>query len=120
MADKEFTGFDTLALHAGYTPDPATGAAAVPIWQTSSYVFRDADHAARLFALEEPGNIYTRLQNPPPTCWSSVCRPWKARGRPGLCQRMAAITATSLPCAPPVTRSCPAPASMAALSPCST
>ncbi len=64
MADKEFTGFDTLALHAGYTPDPATGAAAVPIWQTSSYVFRDADHAARLFALEEPGNIYTRLQNP--------------------------------------------------------
>ena len=64
MADKEFNGFDTLALHAGYTPDPVTGAAAVPIWQTSSYVFRDADHAARLFALEEAGNIYTRIMNP--------------------------------------------------------
>ncbi|NLF03385.1 MAG: aminotransferase class V-fold PLP-dependent enzyme, partial [Anaerolineales bacterium] len=57
-------GFDTLALHAGHTPDAETGARAVPIWQTSSYVFRDTAHAARLFALEEPGNIYTRLSNP--------------------------------------------------------
>jgi O-acetylhomoserine (thiol)-lyase len=64
MAENEFSGFDTLALHAGYTPDPQTGAAAVPIWQTTSYVFRDADHAARLFALQEFGNIYTRIMNP--------------------------------------------------------
>ncbi|MHB1294635.1 MAG: O-acetylhomoserine aminocarboxypropyltransferase/cysteine synthase family protein [Anaerolineae bacterium] len=63
MVDK-FDGFDTRALHAGYVPDPATGARAVPIWQTSSYVFKDTDHAARLFALQEPGNIYTRIMNP--------------------------------------------------------
>jgi O-acetylhomoserine (thiol)-lyase len=56
---------DTLALHAGQEiPDPATGARAVPIYQTSSYVFRDTDHAANLFALKEPGNIYTRIMNP--------------------------------------------------------
>ncbi len=55
----------TLALHAGQeTPDPATGARAVPIYQTSSYVFQDSDHAANLFALKEPGNIYTRIMNP--------------------------------------------------------
>ncbi len=60
---QTYTGFDTLALHAGYTPD-ATGARAVPIWQTTSYVFDDADHAARLFALQEFGNIYTRIMNP--------------------------------------------------------
>jgi len=63
MAEKASYGFDTLALHAGYTPD-ATGARAVPIWQTTSYVFRDTEHAARLFALEEAGNIYTRIMNP--------------------------------------------------------
>ena len=54
----------TLALHAGQVPDPVTGARAVPIYQTSSYVFHDHEHAARLFALEEFGNIYTRLMNP--------------------------------------------------------
>ncbi|NLE45529.1 MAG: O-acetylhomoserine aminocarboxypropyltransferase/cysteine synthase [Chloroflexi bacterium] len=64
MAEREFAGFDTRALHAGYTPDPSTGARAVPIWQTTSYVFSDTAHAARLFALEEAGNIYTRLMNP--------------------------------------------------------
>jgi O-acetylhomoserine (thiol)-lyase len=57
-------GFDTLALHAGHTPDAETGARAVPIWQTTSYVFKDTAHAARLFALEEFGNIYTRIMNP--------------------------------------------------------
>jgi len=57
-------GFDTLALHAGYVPDPTTGARAVPIYQTTSYQFRDTDHAANLFALAEPGNIYTRIMNP--------------------------------------------------------
>ena len=57
-------GLNTLALHAGQTPDPTTGARAVPIYQTSSYVFKNADHAANLFALKEFGNIYTRLMNP--------------------------------------------------------
>lgn len=55
---------ETLALHAGQEPDPVTGARAVPIYQTSSYVFKNAEHAANLFALKEFGNIYTRLQNP--------------------------------------------------------
>jgi len=57
-------GFSTRQLHAAQTPDPTTGSRAVPIYQTSSYVFKDTDHAARLFALEEEGNIYTRIQNP--------------------------------------------------------
>ncbi|NDJ76327.1 MAG: aminotransferase class I/II-fold pyridoxal phosphate-dependent enzyme, partial [Chloroflexi bacterium] len=56
--------FNTQALHAGYQPDPTTGARAVPLYQTTSYAFRDTDHAAALFALEEPGNIYTRIMNP--------------------------------------------------------
>jgi len=56
--------FDTLTLHAGQKPDSETLARAVPIYQTSSYVFRNSEHAAKLFALEEPGNIYTRIMNP--------------------------------------------------------
>jgi O-acetylhomoserine (thiol)-lyase len=56
--------YETLQLHAGQQPDPATGARAVPIYQTSSYVFEDADHAARLFELQQFGNIYTRIMNP--------------------------------------------------------
>lgn len=56
--------FDTLQIHAGAKPDPATGARQVPIYQTTAYVFRDADHAARLFNLEEVGYIYSRLTNP--------------------------------------------------------
>jgi O-acetylhomoserine (thiol)-lyase len=55
---------DTLALHAGYRSDPATGAVAVPIYQTTSYQFRDSEHAENLFALKELGNIYTRIMNP--------------------------------------------------------
>ena len=55
---------ETLALHAGYSPDPTTGSRAVPIYQTTSYQFKDTDHAARLFGLQEFGNIYTRLMNP--------------------------------------------------------
>ena len=54
----------TQAVHAGQSPDPATGARAVPIYQTTSYLFQDADHAGRLFALQEFGNIYTRIMNP--------------------------------------------------------
>lgn len=57
-------GFTTRQLHAGQEPDPTTGSRAVPIYQTSSYVFKDSDHAARLFALQENGNIYTRIMNP--------------------------------------------------------
>src|SRR5208282_2444332 len=55
---------ETLALHAGYQGDPSTGSRAVPIYQTTSYRFRDADHAAALFGLKEFGNIYTRIMNP--------------------------------------------------------
>ncbi|QQS07056.1 MAG: aminotransferase class V-fold PLP-dependent enzyme [Fibrobacterota bacterium] len=54
----------TIALHAGYSPEPTTGACAVPLYQTASYEFRDAEHASNLFALKEFGNIYTRLGNP--------------------------------------------------------
>ena len=57
-------GFDTLAVHAGAQPDPATGARATPIYQTTSYVFDDADHAASLFGLKAFGNIYSRIMNP--------------------------------------------------------
>ncbi|MCS6978406.1 MAG: homocysteine synthase [Gemmatales bacterium] len=65
MTDKPSAmHFATLAVHAGQIPDPTTKARAVPIYQTTSYVFDDADHAARLFALKEFGNIYTRIMNP--------------------------------------------------------
>jgi O-acetylhomoserine (thiol)-lyase len=57
-------GFETRQIHAGAVPDPATGARAVPIYQTTSYVFRDTAHAKALFALEELGNIYSRIMNP--------------------------------------------------------
>ena len=56
--------FNTTAIHGGQTPDSATNSRAVPIYQTTSYEFNDADHAAKLFALEEFGNIYTRIMNP--------------------------------------------------------
>src|SRR6201995_4534129 len=55
---------ETIVLHAGYRADPTTGAVAVPIYQTTSYQFRDTEHAANLFALKELGNIYTRIMNP--------------------------------------------------------
>ena len=59
-------GFDTLALHAGQTPDPLTGARATPIYQTASFVFPDTDYAAGLFNIERAGHVYSRLSNP--TC----------------------------------------------------
>lgn len=62
--DKKKFGFNTLALHAGQEVDPVTGSRAVPIYQTASYTFKDAEHAANLFGLKEFGNIYTRLMNP--------------------------------------------------------
>src|ERR1700756_2217610 len=58
------TNPETIVLHAGWRADPATGAVAVPIYQTTSYQFRDTEHAADLFALKELGNIYTRVMNP--------------------------------------------------------
>ena len=63
MSNKS-QGLATLALHAGQVPDPTTGSRAVPIYQTTSYVFKNTDHAANLFALKEFGNIYTRIMNP--------------------------------------------------------
>jgi O-acetylhomoserine (thiol)-lyase len=64
MADTESYGFDTLQVHAGARPDPATGARNTPIYQSTAYVFRDAEHAAALFNLQEVGYIYSRLTNP--------------------------------------------------------
>ena len=63
MPDRQF-GFETLCLHAGQIPDAATGARAVPIYQTTSFVFDSADHAASLFNLQTFGNVYTRISNP--------------------------------------------------------
>ena len=63
MSDKNLK-FETLQVHGGQEADPTTGSRAVPIYQTSSYVFKDVEHAANLFALKEPGNIYTRIMNP--------------------------------------------------------
>ena len=64
MTQPTKTRFDTLALHAGQVPDPKTGARAVPIYQTASYVFKDSEHAASLFNMERPGHAYSRLSNP--------------------------------------------------------
>ncbi|MGH6926416.1 MAG: aminotransferase class V-fold PLP-dependent enzyme, partial [Propylenella sp.] len=64
MAEDRAPGFHTLAIHAGAKPDPATGARATPIYQTTSYVFDDVEHAASLFGLKSFGNIYTRIMNP--------------------------------------------------------
>ena len=64
MSEEKQLQFATRAVHAGQSPDPATGSRAVPIYQTTSYLFQDADHAGRLFGLQEFGNIYTRIMNP--------------------------------------------------------
>lgn len=64
MSEERQPGFDTLSIHAGAQPDPATGARVTPIYQTTSYVFQDVDHAAALFNLQAFGNIYTRINNP--------------------------------------------------------
>src|SRR6201996_447447 len=64
MPSPKPPAFETLSLHAGQQPDPATGARAVPIYQTTSYVFEDTEHAAALFNLERAGHIYSRISNP--------------------------------------------------------
>lgn len=72
MADRKF-GFETLALHAGQIPDAATGARALPIYQTTSFFFDSADHAASLFNLQTFGNVYTRLSNPTTAAFEERC-----------------------------------------------
>src|SRR6266853_6393393 len=64
LAGPKYPGFDTLALHAGQSPDAATGSRAVPIYQTAAYVFRDTEHAASLFNMERAGHVYSRISNP--------------------------------------------------------
>ncbi|MDV3428227.1 MAG: PLP-dependent transferase, partial [Bacillota bacterium] len=63
MSERKLS-FETLQVHAGQEVDEVTGARAVPIYQTTSYVFKNADHAANLFQLKEPGNVYSRIMNP--------------------------------------------------------
>ena len=64
MSGPNYLKFDTLSLHAGAAPDPATGARATPIHFTSSFVFKDSDHAASLFNMERSGHVYSRISNP--------------------------------------------------------
>lgn len=64
MSEPKYPGFDTLSLHAGSTPDPATGARATPIYLSTSFVFKDSDHAASLFNMERAGHVYSRISNP--------------------------------------------------------
>jgi O-acetylhomoserine (thiol)-lyase len=64
VSGPKYPGFDTLALHAGQSPDPTTGSRAVPVYQTTSYVFRDSEHAASLFNMERAGHVYSRISNP--------------------------------------------------------
>ncbi len=74
--------FDTLQVHAGQAPDPTTGSRAVPIYQTTSYVFSDAQEGADRFALKKFGNIYTRLTNPTTPYSKTALRRSKAARRP--------------------------------------
>ena len=64
MSQRDYYGFDTLSLHAGATPDRETGARATPIYLSSAFVFRDSDHAAALFNMEQSGHVYSRISNP--------------------------------------------------------
>ena len=90
-------GIHTLSVHAGQQADPTTGARAVPIYQTSSFVFRDADHAASLFALKEFGNIYTRLMNPTTDVFEKRMAAIEGgTGALGVASGMAAISAAVL------------------------
>ena len=82
---------ETICLHGGHTPDVATHSRAVPVYRTSSFVFRDTEHAANLFALKELGNIYTRLMNPTKMCLSSGWLPWTTALPHWLCIEASAI-----------------------------
>ena len=114
-SDHQF-GFNTRQLHAGQQPDPTTGSRAVPIYQTTSYQFRDTEHAANLFALKESGNIYTRIMNPTTDVLEQ--RLAVAGGRRGrhlaASSGHAAQTMAILTCAGPATTSSAAAGSTAA------
>ena len=75
--DQDY-GFETLAIHAGAAPDPTTGARATPIYQTTSFVFDDVDHAASLFNLQRFGNIYSRITNPTVSVLEGASPRWRA------------------------------------------
>src|SRR5690606_7311540 len=64
MSERDYYGFDTLSLHAGAAPDRETGARATPIYLSTAFVFRDSDHAAALFNMEQSGHVYSRISNP--------------------------------------------------------
>ena len=87
MSAERTPGFNTLAIHAGAQPDPATGARATPIYQTTSFVFDDVEHAAALFNLETFGNIYTRITNPDPG-GAGGARRGARRRHGGACRRL--------------------------------
>lgn len=94
---KETRKFETLQLHGGQTPDPTTHSVAVPIYQTTSYVFDSSEHAERLFGLQEPGNIYTRIMNPTNTVLEERMALLEGGvGALALASGSAAITATIL------------------------
>ena len=99
-ADGNVFGFDTLALHAGQQPDPTTGARAVPIYQTTSYVFRDTEHAASLFNLERTGHIFQRCRPASAQSWALLYHRWPAFGGSrsgGRAARSAAASAVKIP-----------------------
>ena len=97
MGQLENLRLETLAVHGGQEPDPTTGARAVPIYQTTSYNFQNTDHAQRLFALEEPGNIYTRIMNPTTDVLEKrIALLEKGVGALALSSGMAAITLSIL------------------------
>ena len=105
---KATQGFETVALHGGQVPDPTTDARAVPIYQTTSYQFNSAEHAANLFGLKEFGNIYTRLMNPTTDVLEKRVAAARRRhrrpgGRPGQCGDHARPCSTS---PRPATKSC--------------
>ncbi len=100
--ENKTPGFETLALHGGQSPDPATNARAVPIYQTTSYVFNDAEHAADLFALREFGNIYTRIMNPTTDVFEKRIAALEGGvGALGVASGQAAITLALLNLVPP-------------------
>ena len=97
MTPEQNYRIETKALHAGQEVDPTTGSRAVPIYQTSSYVFKDTEHAANLFALREFGNIYTRLMNPTTDVLEKRLAAMEGGvGALGFSSGMAAITASVL------------------------
>ena len=111
MSEQQKYAFETLQVHAGQEqPDPATDARAVPIYLTSSYVFKDAATAAGRFGLTEPGNIYSRLTNPTVSTFEErVAALEGGVGSLGVATGSAAITSPCRTSPPPATTSCPPP-----------